>query len=117
MTGKKFMSMVCGGLMVLTLMGGALPDGAEAASRQHQQTAQYRYQAHDEYNRAIRRELQRHEVKVQEIRDKYRSRAAMRRLEKAMKEERQRHTTEMRRIRERFRNATRDHQSSFRSYR
>jgi len=85
MTGKKFMSMVCGGLMVLTLMGGALPDGAEAASRQ-QQTAQYRYQAHDEYNRAIRRELQRHEVKVQEIRDKYRSRAAMRRLEKAMKQ-------------------------------
>ncbi len=97
MGGRRFLTMVLGGLMALNAIGAAVPmmAAAEAAVQRDWDSSR-----HDEFNRAIRAEHDRHESAIRAIRDEYQS--DHHELQIEMKKERERHEAEMKEIHRKY---------------
>ena len=111
MKGRRLLAMVLGGVMALGVAGAAVPVAAAAAETAMQQ--ERGVQHYDEFNRAIRAEHDRHERKLQEIREEYASHHHE--LQQEMKEERERHAQKMREIHRNYYDETARHDSYSRS--
>ena len=108
MTKKRMTVWMLGGLLALHFVGGVLPGaGATAEAASYHQSAPM--QANDDFNRAIRKEHDRHERKVHEIRTKYRAHSQMNRLERELWKERELHEKNMREIHRRYHHQSATH--------
>lgn len=97
MGGRRFLTMVLGGMMALNAIGAVAPTMAAAEAVVQRDRDSYQ---NDEFNRAIRAEHDRHERAISAIRDEYQS--DHHELQIEMKKERERHEAEMKEIHRRY---------------
>ncbi len=100
MTIKNLTALIIGGLFAFHITGGVLPSFTAAAAAVPD--VRESFQPNEEFNHAIRLEHDRHEQRVDEIREAHRFDAGMEELDQELGQEREFHERNLREINERF---------------